>query len=325
MQPCFFKDLGPISISRIQRYIECDTHNIHNDAIFTSFTSINNLKKNELSFLSDVEFSENIKYPEGTIICTQSIRDRLKDNNALIVVNDFQLAVSTVSKMFYRSLLSNEIEKLDCPKIQSGSSIAKTAIVENGCIVGKNVKIGHGSVIGYNCVIGDNVTIDNNTVITNSIIAEDVNIGRNVSIGQHGFGFAICKKNNIRTFHKGRVILQAGVNIGSNCSIDRGSFSDTYIGENTFFDNLCHIAHNVVIGNNCIFAGMTGIAGSTKIGDNVMAGGQTGIAGHLNIGNNVKIAAQSGVLNDIQDNSSVMGHPAINKYKYIKNFKKNYA
>lgn len=116
-----------------------------------------------------------------------------------------------------------------------------------------------------------------------------------------------------------------GVKIGSNCTIDRGSFGDTIIGENSFFDNLCHVAHNVVVGNNCIFAAMSGIAGSAKIGDNVMAGGQTGIAGHLNIGNNVKIAAQSGVLKDIGDNSSVMGHPAINKFVYLKKFKINHA
>ena len=167
--------------------------------------------------------------------------------------------------------------------------------------------------------------VDRNTVITNSIIGEKVKIGRNVSIGQEGFGFAISKKENINIYHSGRVILQAGVKIGSNCTIDRGSFGDTIIGENSFFDNLCHVAHNVVVGNNCIFAAMSGIAGSTNIGNSVMAGGQTGIAGHLNIGNNVKIAAQSGVLTDIADNSSVMGHPAINKFTYIKKFKRNYA
>ena len=69
----------------------------------------------------------------------------------------------------------------------------------------------------------------------------------------------------------------------------------------------------------------TGIAGSTYIGNNVITGGQTGIAGHLNIGNNVQIAAQSGVLKDIDNDSSVMGHPAIDKFKYIRNYKKNYA
>jgi serine acetyltransferase len=39
----------------------------------------------------------------------------------------------------------------------------------------------------------------------------------------------------------------------------------------------------------------------------------------------VKIAAQSGVLKDIDDDSSVMGHPAINKFKYLRKYKKNYA
>ncbi len=70
---------------------------------------------------------------------------------------------------------------------------------------------------------------------------------------------------------------------------------------------------------------MTGIAGSTKVGNNVMTGGQVGIAGHLTIGDNVKIAAQSGVLKNVKSNSSVMGNPAINKYKYIKKYKKNYG
>ena len=70
---------------------------------------------------------------------------------------------------------------------------------------------------------------------------------------------------------------------------------------------------------------MTGIAGSTNIGNGVMAGGQVGIAGHLNIGDNVQIAAQSGVLKDVNNDRSVMGHPAIDKIKYLRKYKKNYA
>ena len=79
-----------------------------------------------------------------------------------------------------------------------------------------------------------------------------------------------------------------------------------------------------MVGNNCIFAAMAGIAGSTKIGNSVMAGGQVGISGHLNVGNNVQIAAKSAVLKSIQDNRSVMGNPAIDKYKYIRKYKKIY-
>ena len=47
-----------------------------------------------------------------------------------------------------------------------------------------------------------------------------------------------------------------------------------------------------------------------------MIGGQAGISGHLKIGNNVQIGGGSGVINDIPDNSKVMGYPA----KSLKDF-----
>ena len=325
MKSSFFKNLGPISFTEIKKHLECTPINVDENTSFNEFTSIKNLKDSGLSFLTDTRFSKENILSAGTIICNQSIHRKFKNNNSLIIVNDVHSAVAKLSNIFYRSFTYNEIESLDQPKIDINCNISHSTIIENGAKIGKNVNIGAGCYIGFNCVIGDNTFIDCNSVITNSLIAENVHVGRNSSIGQKGFGFAISKNENIKIFHSGRVILQAGVNVGSNCTIDRGSFGDTIIGQNTYIDNLCHVAHNVIIGNNCIFAGMTGIAGSTKIGNNVMSGGQVGIAGHLNIGNNVQIAAQSGVLKDIENNNSVMGHPAIDKMKYIRKYKKNYA
>ena len=74
-----------------------------------------------------------------------------------------------------------------------------------------------------------------------------------------------------------------------------------------------------------MFAAMSGIAGSTKIGNFVLVGGQVGISGHLEIGNNVQVAAKSGVFNNINDDQSVMGNPAIHKYKFIKKYKQIYG
>ncbi len=325
MKSSFFKNLGPISITTIKENLEFTSININEDISFNDFTSIKNLNEKGLSFLTDNYFSRENTLSDGTIICSQSINRKLKNNNPRIIVSDVHLAVAKLSNIFYRPFTHNEIEKLDKPKIDSNCNISDSSIIENGSIIGKNVNIRAGCYVGYNCIIGDNTTIGCNTVITNSIIAENAHIGRNSSIGQQGFGFAISKDKNIKIFHIGRVILQAGVNVGSNCTIDRGSFGDTIIGQNTYFDNMCHVAHNVNIGNNCVFAAMTGIAGSTNIGNHVMTGGQVGIAGHLNIGDNVQIAAQSGVLKDIGNDSSVMGHPAIDKFKYIRKYKKNYA
>ena len=72
-----------------------------------------------------------------------------------------------------------------------------------------------------------------------------------------------------------------------------------------------------------MIAGQVGFAGSTTIGDNVSIGGQAGISGHLKIGNNVKIGGGSGVIKDIDDNSVVMGYPAVSFKNFLKNWKKN--
>ena len=49
-----------------------------------------------------------------------------------------------------------------------------------------------------------------------------------------------------------------------------------------------------------------------------MIGGQAGISGHLKIGNNVHIGGGSGVINNIEDNSKVMGYPAKNLRDFIR-------
>jgi UDP-3-O-[3-hydroxymyristoyl] glucosamine N-acyltransferase len=76
------------------------------------------------------------------------------------------------------------------------------------------------------------------------------------------------------------------------------------------------------MGKNCMIAGQVGFAGSTIIGDNVIIGGQAGVSGHLKIGNNVKIGGGSGVVNDLPDNSQVMGYPAVSLKEFTKLRKK---
>ena len=114
------------------------------------------------------------------------------------------------------------------------------------------------------------------------------------------------------------VIIADNVEIGCNNTIDRGSLSNTIIGKNTFIDNQVHIAHNVNIGSNCIITGQVGFAGSSTIGNRVLIGGQAGISGHLKIGNNVQIGGGSGVVKNIPDNSKVMGYPAKDIRKFLK-------
>jgi UDP-3-O-[3-hydroxymyristoyl] glucosamine N-acyltransferase len=324
MVPSFFKKLGPISSDTIKSSINCKTVNVSKDDYFDSFVSIGNISDNALSFLYDNEkLEDNLPLKSG-VICTEKIANKLNSNQKIFIVSNVQESVAVISNIFYRDYDEKEKMNFDDPVLGENCEIGNNVTIEKGVIIGKNVKINHGAVLKINCIIGDGSIIGSNTVISNSILGENIYIGSNASIGQRGFGFFLSK-NNINIYHIGRVLLRSKVSIGSGCTIDRGSFSDTVIGENTYLDNLCHVAHNVEIGNNSAFAAMTGIAGSAKIGNNVLTGGQAGIAGHIKIGNNVHIAAKSGVFQSIGDGETVMGNPAINKYKFIKNYKKIYG
>ena len=52
-----------------------------------------------------------------------------------------------------------------------------------------------------------------------------------------------------------------------------------------------------------------------------MIGGQAGVSGHLKIGNKVHIGGGSGVIKNIPDNCKVMGYPAKDLRKFIKEIK----
>ena len=66
--------------------------------------------------------------------------------------------------------------------------------------------------------------------------------------------------------HKGFVRIGNNVEVSSNCSIARGSLSDTIINDGTKLDALVHVAHNVTIGRDCELTAGTVIGGSTILG-----------------------------------------------------------
>ena len=110
-------------------------------------------------------------------------------------------------------------------------------------------------------------------------------------------------------------MIENDVEIGANCTIDRGALGDTLIGEGTKIDNLVQIAHNVVIGKHCIIVAQNGIGGSAQIGEYSMLGGQSGILGHITIGPKAMIAAKSTVLNNLEGGKQYMGFPAIPNFQ----------
>ena len=70
--------------------------------------------------------------------------------------------------------------------------------------------------------------------IRNSLISNNVHIQDGSKIGVKGFGFIPEKDKNIELHMLEKLILEEGVEIGANSTIDRGSLANTVIGKNTF-------------------------------------------------------------------------------------------
>ena len=295
--------------------------------VINSVKPLISAKKKDITFFDQIKYKDDIK-KTNAIVCITSdkLKDYLPKNFIKIVVNNVLFELARVTKLIFPQA---DIDYPDLSLNKPNNTKFKRVKFGNNVLIGKNVKIGNNSTIGANTIIESNVSIGTNcligsgVIIKNSIIYNDVVVQDNCKIGQKGFGFIPMKEKNLKFPHIGKVIINENVEIGTGCTIDRGSINDTIIGKNTYLDNQVHVAHNVHIGSNCMIAGQVGFAGSSKIGNNVSIGGQAGISGHLKIGDNVKIGGGSGVVKDIQDNQIVMGYPAESLKDFLKkNIKK---
>jgi UDP-3-O-[3-hydroxymyristoyl] glucosamine N-acyltransferase len=185
-------------------------------------------------------------------------------------------------------------------------TISDRARIKDGCVIYPGAFIGRDVQIGNDSIIYPNVTIYDGCKIGNHVI-----INANSTIGEDGFGYATHKGVHHKIPQTGVVIIEDDVEIGACCGIERGTLSDTVIGQGSKLGDLVAIGHGTRIGAHCLLVAQVGVAGSTNIGHHCTVGGQVGIVGHITIGNNVTIGAQAGVINSIPDNKVVLGAPAV--------------
>ena len=204
------------------------------------------------------------------------------------------------------------------PFTPSLKMISESASIGAGTVIMPGAYIGNHVTIGSDCIVHPNVTILDHCIIGDHVIIQAGSV-----IGSDAFYYN--KKTNREIHYKkmascGRVLIENAVEIGANCTIDRGVSHDTIIGAGTKMDNLVHIGHDTVIGKNCLFAGQVGIAGATTIEDNVILWGQVGVSKTLTIGKGAVVYAQSGVKDSIEGGKVYFGSPVEEAREKMKEF-----
>jgi UDP-3-O-[3-hydroxymyristoyl] glucosamine N-acyltransferase len=283
---------SPVSAQWIAGFINAEIAGNANSSA-TGINEIHKVSTGDIVFVDHPKYYDTCLNSAATFVIINK-KNEAPDGKTLFIVADPFEAYSKIVQHFRPFTTSNKL-------------ISDTAKTGKNTIIMPNVFLGNHVVVGDNCIIHPNVS-----VYDYSIIGNNVEIHSGTVIGSDAF-YLNTKKNRDTWYKKmpgcGNVLIEDDVEIGANCTIDRGVSDETKIGRGTKLDNLVHVGHEVVIGKNCILAAQVGIAGGTTLGDGVILWGQVGVNKTITIGDNAVVMGQAGITSSIEGNKRYWGTP----------------
>ncbi|MEP6684661.1 MAG: UDP-3-O-(3-hydroxymyristoyl)glucosamine N-acyltransferase [Parafilimonas sp.] len=285
----------PVSIKWIADLINAETiGNIESQAY--GINEIHKVEEGDLCFVDHPKYYDTCLNSAATHIIINTKDVTVPQRKNLLVVNEPFEAYLKIVNHFRPFHAAKNLQN-------------ENAVIGERTVIMPNVFIGNDVKIGKDCIIHPNVALMDYTEIGNNVIIQSGTV-----IGSDAFYYN-TKKNREVWYKKmqscGNVVIEDHVEIGANCTIDRGVTAETRIGKGTKMDNLVHIGHDTNVGRNCLFAAQVGIAGGCIIQDGVTLWGQVGVSKTLTIGANAVVYAQSGVPSSLKGNKIYFGSPVI--------------
>ncbi len=241
---------------------------------------IHRVKSGEIVFVNHPKYYDKALNSAATIILIDKEVD-CPAGKALLISDDPFRDFNKINTHFTK--ITNFGETLHELEVGEGTQIHSSAVIGNNVKIGNNCIIFPNVVIGDRTVIGDNVIIQSNTVL-----------------GGEAFYYRKLNGNFDRLISVGNVIIENNVEIGNNCTIDRGVTDSTIIGEGSVLDNQIQIGHDTIIGKKCLIASLTGIAGCCIIEDEVTIWGQVGMASGVRVASGTVLLGKTGVNKDLK-------------------------
>jgi UDP-3-O-[3-hydroxymyristoyl] glucosamine N-acyltransferase len=261
------------------------------DLLATGINEVHHVEEGDITFVDVEKYYAKALGSAATIILINKAAE-VPEGKVLLVVED---PFTSYNNLVWRYRPWQPMQK----------NIAASALIGEGTTIEPGAVVGDHAVIGKNCYIQANAYIGDHSVLGDGVIVQ-----AGAVIGSDAFYF----KKTAAGFHKwrsgGRVVLEDGVDIGANCTINKGVSSDTIIGAGSKLDCQVQIGHDTKIGKKCLFAAQVGIAGNCTIGNEVVIYGQAGIAQNITIGDKAMISAKAGVSKDLEGGKAYFGIPA---------------
>jgi UDP-3-O-[3-hydroxymyristoyl] glucosamine N-acyltransferase len=270
---------------------------------------IDGVSSGEFASPSELAFADNASSasialggPAGAVILRPELAQQYPPDKSVVESSQPRLWFARAAKILKRP--NNTAGSHPTAIVAPHAEVDPSASVGPGAIVGANAHIGAHTRIEAGAVIGHGVRIGEFChVYPRAVLYPDVMLGNHVVVhagavlGADGFGYVRDPETGAYTQfpQQGTLVIEDDVEIGANCTIDRGALGETRVRRGAKFDNLVHVAHNCDIGEDAILVALTGISGSSTIGKGAILAGQVGIGDHAHVGPGVILGGQAGV------------------------------
>lgn len=291
------------------------------DPEINGVTAVQTAINGELSYIEGEKFGKYAATTQASALIlpnNQALQAQANERGlAWLSTTDPRLAFARAIALFYQPF-------------HLGPGIHPSAVIDPAAHLGKQVAIGAHVVIQAGAKIGNSVCIHPNVVVyphavigdrtvlhANCVIHERTQIGTDcvvhsgAAIGSEGFGFVPTANGWEKMEQSGITVLEEGVEIGCNSTVDRPAVGETRIKRGTKLDNLVHVAHGCAVGEDVVMAAQVGMAGGVTIGNRVILAGQVGISNQANIGDGAIATAKAGIHSDVSAGEIVSGIPAL--------------
>jgi len=323
--PRFFVRSAPHTLERIAAAAGAEPPAAEAGKLFTGVAPLQAAGPGQVSFLDNRRYAKLLAGTRaGAVIVPRAFADQVPAGSVALVTAEPYLAWARVAALFHpQPPLEPGIHPTACvdpsADIDPTAEVGPLAVVGAGARIGAGTRIASHTWIGPGVVIGAHGRIGAHVSLSHAILGDRVTLFPGARVGQEGFGFAVGPAGFETVPQLGRVLIEDGVEIGANATIDRGSSQDTVIGAGSRLDNLVQIGHNVRLGRCCIVVAQAGISGSTELEDFVTVAAQAGLIGHIRVGRKARIGAQCGVMSDVEAGADVIGSPAMPFREFFRN------
>jgi UDP-3-O-[3-hydroxymyristoyl] glucosamine N-acyltransferase len=312
--------------------------------------SLGSAKSSDVTFFFSRAFEHELPMTQPGVLITgepfvqplEAARLPFWKKTAVIACQDPYLAMALISEKFAPELStvahipSGHTSHLPPAQIHPTAVIASSAEIAPGvqigphCVVEDGVQIGSNTILYPGCYIGPQCKIGESCVLFPQVtLYEGTRVGNSVRIhsatvlGADGFGYAPKKQGrqvvgHQKIYHLGHVSIGDHVEIGAGCTIDRGTFGDTWVGPHAKIDNQVHLGHNVRVDEGAILCGGICLAGNASVGKYAYVAGMVGVINHIHVGDGAQVGAMSLVTKDVPARGTAVGNP---QREYKEHFK----